>query len=154
MGILLGILLFIVFCVFAVLITKGVAKVQSNIYQKMTDAQIVEEYRELEKQIKAYSYSYTDRQMGSGFANISSSNNKKWLEEAQNKLRILSVEINRRGLQLDCEELLNAKAGKVTAGKQDASVVGRAVAGGIIAGPAGAVVGAISAADKNAKNKQ
>jgi len=34
---------------------------------------------------------------------------------------------------------------------KDASVVGRAVVGGILAGPAGAVVGAISAADKNAK---
>lgn len=38
--------------------------------------------------------------------------------------------------------------------KKDASVVGRAVAGGIIAGPAGAVVGALSAVDKNNKNKQ
>jgi len=36
---------------------------------------------------------------------------------------------------------------------KDASVVGRAVAGGIIAGPAGAVVGALSAVDKNAKNR-
>lgn len=33
----------------------------------------------------------------------------------------------------------------------EASVIGRAVAGGIIAGPAGAVVGAISAANKNAR---
>ena len=32
---------------------------------------------------------------------------------------------------------------------KDASVVGRAVVGGIIAGPAGAVVGAASAVDKN-----
>lgn len=36
---------------------------------------------------------------------------------------------------------------------KDASVVGRAVAGGIIAGPAGAVVGALSAVDKNNKNR-
>lgn len=36
--------------------------------------------------------------------------------------------------------------------KKDASVVGRAVAGGIVAGPAGAVVGALSAVDKNNKN--
>ncbi|MBP3633071.1 MAG: hypothetical protein J6J43_00665 [Oscillospiraceae bacterium] len=39
-----------------------------------------------------------------------------------------------------------------TRGK-DASVVGRAVVGGIIAGPAGAVVGALSAIDKNNKRK-
>lgn len=38
--------------------------------------------------------------------------------------------------------------------KKDASVVGRAVAGGIIAGPAGAVVGALSAVDKNNKNRE
>ena len=37
---------------------------------------------------------------------------------------------------------------------KDASVVGRAVAGQIIAGPAGAVVGALSAVDKNNKNKK
>lgn len=38
--------------------------------------------------------------------------------------------------------------------KKDASVVGRAVVGGVIAGPAGAVVGAASAIDKNLKNKK
>ena len=36
---------------------------------------------------------------------------------------------------------------------KDASVVGRAVVGGIVAGPAGAVVGALSAVDKNNRNK-
>lgn len=39
-----------------------------------------------------------------------------------------------------------------TTTSKGASVVGRAVAGGIIAGGAGAVVGAISALDKNQKN--
>lgn len=38
--------------------------------------------------------------------------------------------------------------------EKSASVVGRAVAGQIIAGPAGAVVGALSAVDKNNKNKK
>ncbi len=36
----------------------------------------------------------------------------------------------------------------------DASVVGRAVIGGIVAGPAGAVVGALSAIDKNNKKQK
>ena len=36
---------------------------------------------------------------------------------------------------------------------KDASVVGRAVVGGVIAGPAGAVVGALSAVNKNNKKK-
>ena len=40
-----------------------------------------------------------------------------------------------------------------SSGRKDASVVGRAVVGGIIAGPTGAVVGALSAVDKNNKNK-
>ena len=35
-----------------------------------------------------------------------------------------------------------------------ASVIGRSVVGGIVAGPLGAVVGAISAADKNNRNKK
>lgn len=50
-------------------------------------------------------------------------------------------------------DLAKGMAKLQSAPKQDASVVGRAVAGGIIAGPAGAVVGAISAADKNNKNR-
>lgn len=37
--------------------------------------------------------------------------------------------------------------------KKEASVLGRGIIGGIIAGPAGAVVGALSAVDKNRKNK-
>ena len=37
--------------------------------------------------------------------------------------------------------------------KKNASVVGRAIAGGMVAGPVGAIVGAISAADKNNRNK-
>ena len=43
----------------------------------------------------------------------------------------------------------NAISGK----KKEKSVIGSAVAGGIIAGPAGAIVGAIYAADKNSKKK-
>lgn len=38
-------------------------------------------------------------------------------------------------------------------GTRSASVVKRAIVGGVIAGPAGAVVGAISAADQNSRNK-
>ena len=38
--------------------------------------------------------------------------------------------------------------------EKDASVVGRAVAGAVIAGPTGAIVGALSAVDKNNRNKK
>lgn len=41
-----------------------------------------------------------------------------------------------------------------SSGQKDASVIGRAVAGAVIAGPAGAVVGALSAVDKNNKNRK
>ena len=37
--------------------------------------------------------------------------------------------------------------------KKEANVIGRGIIGGIVAGPAGAVVGALSAIDKNRKNK-
>lgn len=37
--------------------------------------------------------------------------------------------------------------------KKDASIIGRSVVGGILAGPAGAVVGAISALNKNMKKR-
>lgn len=38
--------------------------------------------------------------------------------------------------------------------KNKASVIGRAVVGGVVAGPAGAVVGALSAVDKNNENSK
>ena len=46
------------------------------------------------------------------------------------------------------------KAAAEASKNKDASVVGRAVAGGIIAGPAGAIVGALSAVDKNNKKNK
>ena len=46
-------------------------------------------------------------------------------------------------------ELSNAKPKP-----KDASVIGRAVAGAAVAGPVGAVVGAVSAVDKNIRNKE
>ena len=52
------------------------------------------------------------------------------------------------------EQVAGIQAGTIditTPSKKDASVVKRAIVGGVIAGPAGAVVGAISAADKNNK---
>lgn len=50
----------------------------------------------------------------------------------------------------DYSSLLNPYAPQ----KKDASVIGRAVAGGVLAGPAGAIVGALSAVDKNNKNRK
>ena len=50
-------------------------------------------------------------------------------------------------------DALTSDSSSSTSRGKDASVVGRAVAGQIIAGPAGAVVGALSAVDKNNKNR-
>lgn len=57
------------------------------------------------------------------------------------------------------KRLLRGKNGKVeptisrpSQQPKDASVIGRGVAGAVIAGPAGAVIGAVSAIDKNMKN--
>lgn len=51
-------------------------------------------------------------------------------------------------------DALTSDSSPSTSKEKDASVIGRAVAGQIIAGPAGAVVGALSAVDHNNKNKK
>ncbi len=61
-----------------------------------------------------------------------------------------SREIDRR---VNTTNLLNQYSPQTTK-KKDASVIGRGVAGALIAGPAGAIVGALSAVDKNNKKKK
>lgn len=62
------------------------------------------------------------------------------------------VEYSReKALELCREPLFTDKK---TENDKEASVIGRAVVGGIIAGPAGAVIGAISAVDKNMRNNK
>ena len=66
---------------------------------------------------------------------------------------IADDEARKRELQADYAEAVR-KFGSNSSSQKDASVVGRAVAGAVIAGPAGAVVGALSAVDKNMRNKK
>ena len=54
----------------------------------------------------------------------------------------------------EMKNAIYAGAGSTGKGTKDASVIGRAVAGGVIAGPVGAVVGAISAVDANNRKKK
>lgn len=61
---------------------------------------------------------------------------------------LYSHNANLREMNKKTNELINALNNP---SKKEKCVVGQAVAGGIIAGPAGAVVGAINAADKNSK---
>ena len=51
-------------------------------------------------------------------------------------------------------DLANMSSSTTAPKEKDASVVGRAIVGGAVAGPVGAVVGAISAVDKNNRNSK
>jgi len=81
--------------------------------------------------------------------NLQEENRKQHNKETKYRQERFSRELEWRKELVD----KGATVSQIPKAKQDASVVGRAVAGGIIAGPAGAVVGAISAADKNNKNR-
>ena len=50
--------------------------------------------------------------------------------------------------------VLKAQMNSTNTSKKDTSVIGSAAVGALIAGPTGAVVGAIFAADKNQKNRK
>lgn len=67
-----------------------------------------------------------------------------------------SKEINRRLRNQDRinQQILTNNYSSTTSKNKNASVIGRGIAGGLIAGPAGAVVGALSAVDKNNKKKK
>lgn len=74
---------------------------------------------------------------------------KELLNEKQYYTNGLSVEEQR--------QIINALASSLqmeSKPEKDASVIGRAVVGGVIAGPTGAVVGALSAVDKNNKKRK
>ena len=62
--------------------------------------------------------------------------------------------ITGKNARANAEYFANLTSPSSSSKEKDASVVGRAVAGGIIAGPAGAIVGALSAVDKNNKSKK
>lgn len=121
-------------------------------YKRMSNEELFQEYQRIKEDITLWSNSYSDDRLYSVTASIMSDQQKSRLAKEKNKLVVLMKEMNARDLDADSEELLRAEAGTIT-GNSDASVVGRAIAGGIIAGPTGAIIGAASAADKNAKNR-
>lgn len=85
------------------------------------------------------------------FIDIPENNRLNREEFEANKQRILSI-MEEGGTKFEPAVKLsydpNAKSQK------DASVIGRGVAGGLVAGPVGAVVGALSAVDKNNRNRK
>ena len=74
-------------------------------------------------------------------------------DRARTKTEICE-EITGENARANAEYFANLTSPNSSNKEKDASVVGRAVAGGIIAGPAGAIVGALSAVDKNNKSKK
>ena len=83
---------------------------------------------------------------------ISKERKQEILSKAQHKRHELELALY--GLKSDLNSYLDAQLQKGPKEQKDASVVGRAVVGGVIAGPAGAIVGALSAVDKNNKNNK
>lgn len=80
--------------------------------------------------------------------------NDKLNREAHEKLKAYYLDYLNNGGYKPSDIYDPRKFNSDSKSNKDASVVGRAVAGGVIAGPVGAVVGAASAIDKNMKNKK
>lgn len=76
-----------------------------------------------------------------------------WAEEKLNKL-LTTPKPTYYGNPYSAADLGAAARNAISGNKKDKSVIGSAAVGGLIAGPAGAVVGAIYAADKNNKDKK
>lgn len=73
---------------------------------------------------------------------VSDDNSKDYISPA-NKL---AIERSKRNIEILKQPIPQPE-------EKDASVIGRGIVGGLVAGPAGAVVGALSAVDKNNKKK-
>ena len=88
---------------------------------------------------------------------------KKWQAAVKESKKIAAELKNRTGVDYKdastvCAEwyIAGIQNGTIEISKpsaKNASVVKRAIVGGVIAGPAGAVVGAVSAADQNSRNR-
>ena len=124
-------------------------------YRNKSDDELEKLYKEQCDFAKSYGVSY-GVDGGAAFKGAVNVLNKVQLVQLKKELSLMEAVLRERGLPTDYESYKNVKAAKVKSNPnstKDASVVGRAVAGGIVAGPVGAVVGAVSAADKNAKNR-
>lgn len=123
-----------------------------NHYKKTaasSDAELISEYERLTNLIAAEAYAGSKCQGIGSNAAINATNNR--IDEYRRKATTVANELEKRGYEVD-RDRMDGKAIKMSSGK--ASVTKRAVAGAIIAGPAGAVIGAASAIDKNSKNSK
>ena len=112
-----------------------------------SDEELIKEYEELTNKISIEAYTGSQCKGIGSTAAVDACNNR--IQSYKEKAMIVAVELEKRGYTVD-RNAMNGQAVKKSSGK--ASVVGRAVVGGIIAGPTGAIVGAASAIDKNQKN--
>ena len=131
----------------------------------MSEYQLKQEYRSEKRQAGSGAFGKIHADNMRKIVQVANSRQQglvqKWNDEeaAEERRRIerMATDPAYRAAQLAHQaELANAKAynsqGTKRIDNKEASVVGRAVAGGIIAGQAGAVVGALSAVDKNNRN--
>ena len=141
--------IFIAVCVFAVLIPMVI---RQHIYKKKirakSDEELIKKYEELTDRIAREAYAGSQCRSIIATTAVNATNNR--IDKLKSQAEPIENELSRRGYFVDRSKM-NGKAIKNKSG--DASVVGRAVVGGIIAGPTGAIVGAASAIDKNQKNK-
>lgn len=140
---------FAVLGIFVVVIL--VTALKQDRYEKNTkvksDEELIKEYEELTDRIAREAYAGSKCQGIGSNAAVNATNSR--IEDLKMKAATVASELSSRGYTVDRSKM-NGQAVKKSSGK--ASVVGRAVAGGIIAGPTGAIIGAASAIDKNQKN--
>ena len=140
---------FAILGIFLVSMLISVAKQES--YDKKTkeksDEELIKEYEDLTNKIAAEAYAGSKCQGVGSTAAVNACKDR--IANYKQKALTVAIELEKRGYTVD-RDAMNGQAIKKSSGK--ASVVGRAVVGGIIAGPTGAIVGAASAIDKNQKD--
>lgn len=144
MGFLTDILLFCAFCLVLCIIAIPIDKRETAKIKAKSDEELIREYDTLTYKIAAEAYSGSKcRGIGSNAA-INAVNNR--IAGYRATATKIANELEKRNYKVD-RSRMDGQAIKSQSGR--ASVVKRAVVGSIVAGAPGAVVGAISALDKN-----
>lgn len=144
MGFLTDILLTCVILLVLGIIAIPIDKRETEKIKAKSDEELIHEYDTLTYKIAAEAYSGSKcRGIGSNAA-INAVNNR--ITTYRTLATKIADELEKRNYKVD-RSRMNGQAKKSQSGK--ASVVKRAVVGSIVAGTPGAVVGAISALDKN-----
>lgn len=144
----MGLAIFAVVClVLGVIGTVVKVPTDEEMFKSKSDKELINQYEQLTKKIAAEAYAGSKCQGIGSTAAVNACNNR--ITNYRFSATKIARELERRGYEVDRSKM-NGQAVKQSSGQ--ASVVKRAVAGAVIAGPAGAVIGAASAIDKNNKN--